>query len=88
MSNAQNTKAEPKPGEPIVSTCPVCGNLAEVWEGQFRTHGSWLACRGSGRPVPESTECRSCGEIEPCGEYGLCSRCIAGVRRNCPEARL
>lgn len=33
-------------------------------------------------------ECRRCGEVEPCGEYGMCAACVARLRLQHPEARL
>lgn len=48
--------------------------------------------RGSSMRVYErsdtATECRRCGEVDECGEMGMCESCINHIRRTCPEARL
>lgn len=36
----------------------------------------------------EPTECRRCGEIEPCSGPGLCETCLNQMRRNNPGVRL
>ncbi len=52
-------------------------------ERENRTHGSyWVAvCEDDEIEADEEdTECRSCGEIEPCGEMGLCEICASRYR--------
>lgn len=59
MHSHQSKSETSRTFEPITATCPVCGKQAETWEGRFRIHGTWLACRGSERPVPALAEGRA-----------------------------
>lgn len=36
----------------------------------------------------EPTECRRCGEVEPCSGPGVCDACLNHLRRVVPGARL
>jgi hypothetical protein len=56
---------------------PVCAECGETSDEPLTGDGLCAECL----EWADATECRSCGEVEPCGDSGLCASCTRRMAR-------